>query len=134
VITFACINWCWSLIQSWFPFLENNIWQDFSICSCFISRFTCATSFWCYTNNYCYLWLVDEVKIIICKTIKWLWLKEVWKLEFFQVWNTIRYIHSQRNHLVQGPSALKGLGFITFETWLTYFDWGCKMIMSTSKV
>jgi len=22
------------------------------------------------------------------------------------------------------PSALKGLGFITFETWLTYFDWG----------
>jgi hypothetical protein len=28
----------------------------------------------------------------------------------------IGYIHNQRNHLVQGLSALKRLGFITFET------------------
>jgi hypothetical protein len=34
------------------------------------------------------------------------------------------HIHNQKNHLVQGPSVLKGLGFITFGTWLTYFDWG----------
>ncbi len=35
---------------------------------------------------------------------------------------TLGYIHSQNNHLVQGSNVLKGLGFITFKTWLTYFD------------
>ncbi len=38
--------------------------------------------------------------------------------------NMVGYIHNQRSHLVQGPSALKGLGFMTFETWFIYFDWG----------
>jgi hypothetical protein len=38
--------------------------------------------------------------------------------------NMVGYIHSQRSQLIQGPSALKGLRFITFETWFVYFDWG----------
>jgi hypothetical protein len=43
---------------------------------------------------------------------------------FFDVrtWFLKGYIHNQMSHLVQGPNALKALGVITFETWITYFD------------
>jgi hypothetical protein len=53
-------------------------------------------------------------------------LKEVYVVSCFDVktWFLKGYIHNQNNHSVQGPNVLKGLKFITFDTRLTYFDWG----------